>query len=71
MSENELGKNHRLIVAACKAASVILERHGVPADEVANGFLAFGGAIAVKLVGTDAAAEIFVSKADGLRASVH
>ncbi len=65
-TNEQLTDQDKLIMCACKAAAVILERHGLEPHEIANGMIGFGGAIAIEMCGASEAAAIFRSKADGI-----
>lgn len=61
------GERDQIIIAACRAATAIMERKGLHAADIANGMIAYGGSIALELLGPSAACEILQSKAEGLR----
>ncbi len=55
-----------LILHACHAAANVMASRGIEPEDIANGLIAFGGAMALEMIGAQATAEIFQSKADGL-----
>ena len=65
MSEH-LEDREKLILCACTAAVNVLTRRGLSSEDICNGLISYGGAMALEMVGAEAAAEIFQSKADGL-----
>lgn len=67
IEKQSLATRDQLVICAGTAAANILAARGLDTTDIANGLLAFAGAMMIDLVGVNATADVFASKADALR----